>query len=48
MIDAIMYLDSLTFPMIDHDAMALSAFLLAMLALTGIVLLAEKVSKRLK
>ena len=42
------YIDSLTFPMLDHDAFALSAFLLSMLALTGVVLLAEWVSKRLK
>lgn len=48
MIDLILYLDSLTFPMLDQDAMALSVFLVSMLALTGIVLLAEKVSKRLK
>lgn len=44
MIDAILYLDSLTFPIVDQDALALSVFLVSMLVLTGIILFLNKVN----
>ena len=44
MIDAILYLDSLTFPILNTDALMVSGFLVSMLVLTGTVLLLDKVN----